>query len=327
MRSKKAEIAQLVEHTTENCGVLGPIPSLGIPSLSPSMKKLPSPLNVQALMRSHGLFPKKSLGQNFLTDPSTLQKIVDSAEIDPNAEVLEVGPGLGSLTRHLALAARRVVAVELDENLISILEEVLGDTDNVEIVHADILTLQPQKIMQENGYWVVANIPYYITSALIRHLLEAPIQPRRMVLTVQKEVADRITATPPDLSLLALGVQVYGRAQKVAVIPASAFYPTPQVDSAVVRVDIYPQPLIRTSSLNTFFRMAKAGFSQKRKTLRNSLSAGLSLSSQITGELLASAEIDPMRRAETLSIPEWSRLTERYLEEQQKAKDESKEKE
>jgi 16S rRNA (adenine1518-N6/adenine1519-N6)-dimethyltransferase len=158
---------------------------------------------------------------------------------------------------------------------------------------------------------VVANIPYYITSAVIRHLLESPLKPGRLVLTVQREVAGRITAGPGEMSLLALSVQVYGKPEIVARIPAGAFYPPPKVDSAVVRVDLYPDPLLPDPLLPIFFRLAKAGFSQKRKTLRNALSAGLALPPIEVEALLRSAGVDPMRRAETLSISEWSELAEK----------------
>lgn len=268
------------------------------------------PLNVAALLRAHGLSPKKSLGQNFLVDDSALERIVEAAEAQPESSVLEVGPGLGSLTRYLAAAARRVVAVEIDANLVALLEDVLGAAGNVEIVHGDILKLDPAQLMGENGYLVVANIPYYITSNLIRHLLESSLRPSRMVLTIQREVAERITARPPDMSLLALSVQVYGQPRVVARIPAGSFYPAPDVDSAVVRIELYPEPLIPLTRLDEFFRMAKAGFGQKRKTLRNSLSAGLSLSGEETSQMLLAAGIDPMRRAETLTLEEWKTLVE-----------------
>lgn len=278
--------------------------------MDPSLNNL-TPLHIPTLLKAHGLTPKKSMGQNFLVDSTALERIVEAAEIDLDSAVLEVGPGLGSLTRYLARAARRVVAVELDGSLIPVLEDVLSGFGNVEIVHGDILALDPAALMNQGGYWVVANIPYYITSNLIRHLLEAPLKPRRLVLTVQREVAERINARPGDMSLLALSVQVYGRPQVAARIPAGAFYPPPKVDSSAVRVDLYPEPLIPTSQLDTFFRLAKAGFGQKRKTLRNSLSAGLSLPGDQTAGLLRSAGIDPMRRAETLSIEEWKTLTEK----------------
>ncbi len=271
------------------------------------------PLEIGALLRKHGLRPKKGLGQNFLADPAALERIIAAAEIPPETAVLEIGPGLGNLTRYLAKAARRVVAVELDAALLPALQEVLAPFDNVEVVQGDILELNPADLMHEPGYHVVANIPYYITSAVIRRLLEAPLQPARIVLTVQKEVAERITAAPGKLSLLALSVQVYGQPKVSARIPAGAFYPPPNVDSAVVRVDLYPQPWIPTEQLDSFFRLAKAGFSQKRKTLRNSLSGGLGWKPERAQALLAAAGIDPMRRAETLSLDEWRELTAAYL--------------
>jgi 16S rRNA (adenine1518-N6/adenine1519-N6)-dimethyltransferase len=273
------------------------------------------PLNVAALLRTHGLSPKKSLGQNFLSDPITLERIVQAAEIPSGSTVLEVGPGLGSLTRYLAQVARRVVAVELDAALIPPLENVLSEVNNVEIIHADILKIAPADIMLEDQYLVVANIPYYITSNLIRHLLEAPRKPSRIVLTVQREVAERITASPGDMNLLALGVQVYGKPRVTLRIPAGAFYPPPTVDSSVVRVDLYPQPLIPPAHLETFFRLAKAGFGQKRKTLRNSLSAGISWPTERTVRMLLAAGIDPQRRAETLALEEWKVLVEAYASE------------
>lgn len=276
-----------------------------------SLNNLP-PLNVTALLRAHGLSPKKSLGQNFLIDSAALEHIIGAAEVPPDSSVLEVGPGLGSLTRYLALAARRVVAVELDANLIPVLEDVLQSAGNVEIVHGDMLKLDPAQLMNESGYLVVANIPYYITSNLIRHLLEAPLKPSRMVLTIQREVAERITAKPGDMSLLALSVQVYGMPKVAARIPAGSFYPAPDVDSAAVRIDLYPEPVIPTVQLDDFFRLSKAGFGQKRKTLRNSLSSGLSMSGERTAQMLQSAGIDPQRRAETLSMEEWKALTELF---------------
>lgn len=260
------------------------------------------------LLRRYGLAPHKGLGQNFLSDPGVLQRIVDAAGLPAPVDVLEVGPGLGSLTRYLAQAARHVVAVELDSDLLPVLEEVLGPSGNVEIVQGDIMALDPARLMGENGYFVVANIPYYITSALIRHLLEARLKPSRIVLTVQREVADRICAKPGDMSLLALSVQVYGKPSVAGRIPAGAFYPPPKVDSAVVRVDLYDQPLIPVDQLADFFRLTKAGFSQKRKTLRNALSGGLRLSGEQAAAMLTSAGVDPMRRAETVSIEEWQKI-------------------
>ena len=267
------------------------------------------PLNSAAILKSHGLFADKSLGQNFLQDPIALQRIVDSAEVLPTDTVLEIGPGLGALTRHLAAAAGEVVAVELDGRLIPALEKTIAGFTNIRIVQGDILDVSPTDIIPVEDYLVVANIPYYITSALLRHLLESNPRPRRVVLTVQKEVADRICAKPGDMSILALSVQVYGEPRVVAKIPAGAFHPAPKVDSAVVRIDMFPEPFIPFALLDTFFWLVKAGFSQKRKKLRNSLSAGMRKSTDEIEQSLLAAGIDPNRRAETLSLEEWRKLS------------------
>lgn len=305
---------------------------------------LPTPLNVPALLRTHGLTPKKSLGQNFLTDPALLERIVDAGQVTPTDTILEIGPGLGSLTRHLAARAARVLAVELDQHLIPLLREVLTPYPNVQIIHGDILQLDPKTILNDSAiqqinnqqstitnyqlpnhplppYLVIANIPYYITSAVIRHLLESGHPPTRIVLTIQREVAERICATAdrphkadPQMSLLALSVQVYGQPTIVAHIPASAFYPAPQVDSAIVRVDLYPEPRIPAPHLNTFFRLAKAGYGQKRKTIRNAFLGGLGWPKEKVDTLLQAAHLDPMRRAETLTLEEWGHLVNATLE-------------
>ncbi|MEW5869679.1 MAG: 16S rRNA (adenine(1518)-N(6)/adenine(1519)-N(6))-dimethyltransferase RsmA [Chloroflexota bacterium] len=271
------------------------------------------PLDAPGLLRRYGLRPDKRLGQNFLIDQAALQAVTAAAAIQPGDSVLEIGPGLGSLTRCLAAQASRVVAVELDGDLLPPLREALQPFDNVEIIQGDILALNPASLMPASGYLVVANIPYYITSALIRHLLESahrPQRPQRLVLTVQNEVARRICAQPGELSLLALSVQVYGAPRRLTVIPANAFYPAPKVDSAVVRVDLFPEARFPAAQLNLFFRLAKAGFSQKRKTLRNALAGGMRWSPSEAQVHLENAGIDPQRRAETLSLEEWERLVE-----------------
>ena len=277
------------------------------------MNEIP-PLNAAALLKRYDLRAHKGLGQNFLQDPLALEKIVSAAEIQPTDTVLEIGPGLGSLTRYLAVAAKEVIAVELDENLLPPLKMVLAPHRNVHLIAGDILKLAPKDLILQKDYIVVANIPYYITSAVIRHLLEKEPKPRRIVLTVQKEVAERICAKPGDMSLLALSVQVYGKPHIATTIPAEAFFPAPKVASAVLGVDIYPFPLIKEELLSTFFRLIKAGFSQKRKTLRNSLASGLHISPVNAADLLTGAGIDPQRRAETLSIPEWDTLSKIFTE-------------
>jgi 16S rRNA (adenine1518-N6/adenine1519-N6)-dimethyltransferase len=270
------------------------------------------PLNIPALLKQFGLRPRLGLGQNFLQDTLALQEIVRSANVLPSDDILEIGPGVGNLTRYLALAAQNVIAVELDANLFPVLEGVIAPYKNVRLVQGDILLLDPSDLMNKPGYLVVANIPYYITSALLRHLLESENKPRRLVLTMQEEVASRICARPGKMSLLALSVQVYGTPEIVAYIPAEAFYPAPKVDSAVLRVEILPEPLISPAQLEPFFKLIKAGFSQKRKTLRNSLSGGLGISPAEAENLLSRAGLDPMRRAETLSLEEWGKLCTFY---------------
>jgi 16S rRNA (adenine1518-N6/adenine1519-N6)-dimethyltransferase len=269
------------------------------------------PLNAAAVLKRYGLRADKALGQNFLQDESALEKIANAAEILEDDCVLEIGPGLGSLTRYLAVSAKKVTAVELDHDLLAPLQAVLQPYQNVRVVHGDILKLSISELVDQPNYIVAANIPYNITSAIIRHLLEGNVKPRRVVLTIQKEVAERICAKPGDLSLLALSVQVYGKPSIAAKIPAGAFHPAPKVDSAILRIDIYDEPLIPNDLSNIFFKLIKAGFSQKRKTLRNSLSSGLHIPATEAETLLASAGINPMRRAETLSIEEWKLLCEK----------------
>ncbi len=263
---------------------------------------------MRSLLHKHHLDPRKGLGQNFLVDHGALKKIVASADLSGKEDVLEIGAGLGSLTRLLALNARHVTAVEIDKNLVPLLHEVLISFKNIEIIQGDILDLDPRHLVENKGYVVVANIPYYITSAIIRHLLENPLQPSRLVLTMQREVAERICAGPGELSLLALSVQLYGKPRIAAEIPASAFYPAPKVDSATLRVDLYPEPFLNTGQRDIFFNVIKAGFSQKRKMLRNTLAAGLHLSAEQTNAVLAAAGIDPTRRAQTVDLVEWRTL-------------------
>lgn len=275
--------------------------------------QLPS-ISVPKLLKTHGLVPKKSLGQNFLIDDAAIQRIVEGAGVQPTDTVLEIGPGLGGLTRYLAVNAKRVVAVELDQKLIPVLNKVISPYDNVEVIHGDMLKLDPNAIMGDDPFICIANIPYYITSALMRHLLEAKVRPERVVFTMQKEVAERIIAAKGKMSLLSLSVHVYGNPTRVAEIPARAFFPTPSIDSVTLRVDMYSEPRIPMTQMDHFFRLAKAGFSQKRKNLRNSLSGGLHISKEETVSMLEEADIVPTRRAETLTLDEWGKLTTIFLD-------------
>ena len=270
------------------------------------------PLAVSSLMHDYGIKPKKGLGQNFLIDETYLAKITEAAHIDKNTDVLEIGAGMGNLTRHLAATARHVTAVELDRQLIPILKTVTRDFTNVRIVQGDILKLPVNDLMDALGYVVAANIPYYITSALIRYLLECTAKPSAIVLTIQREVAQRICADAGELSLLALSVQVYGSPMMTARIPSGAFYPVPKVDSAVLTVGLYDQPLIPYKLLDSFFRLAKAAFTQKRKMLHNTLAGAPELNKEKADHLLSRAGIDPKRRAQMLTIGEWKQLTSAY---------------
>lgn len=243
-----------------------------------------------------------------MVDHDALTRIVDCAGLHGNEAVLEIGAGLGSLTRILATRAKSVTAVEIDHHLVPVLREVTARFTNVEVLQGDILELDPADLLPEAGYVVVANIPYYITSAIIRHLLESRLKPSKMVLTMQQEVAERICAQPGDLSVLALSVQVFGSPNIAAHIPAGAFYPAPKVDSATLVVDLYEEPFINSRMLPLFFTLVKIGFSQKRKMLRNTMSAGLHISSDEASNLLSRAGIDPARRAQTLDLVEWRTL-------------------
>jgi len=264
-------------------------------------------------LRRFNFTPKKSLGQNFLFDETILDRIVAAGEVTTNDVVLEIGPGAGSLTRRLAESAKEVVTVELDDRLIPILEYTLADHPNVKIVHGDILktseAFKTSEVYGSEVSKVVANIPYYLTSAIIRHLLESKTKPSLIVLTVQREVAERICAKPPEMSVLAVSVQVYGEPRIVGVIPASAFYPKPDVDSAIVRIDLFNEsPFAESNNADRFFSIVKAGFSQKRKKLKNALASGLKIKMDEVQTMLNEAGIDSNRRAETLTVEEWKRI-------------------
>jgi 16S rRNA (adenine1518-N6/adenine1519-N6)-dimethyltransferase len=266
-----------------------------------------TPLDAHALLKQYGLRPSKGLGQNFLTSHAILERIASAAELTPDDTVLEIGAGLGTLTEALAQTAGRVVAVEIDERMVAVLHDTLPDS-NVEIVQGDILTLNPAALVAPaTQYLVVANLPYYITSAVLRHLLEAHPGPQRMVVTVQREVAERIVARPGEMSLLSVSVQFYGQPQMLFHIKPGSFYPPPDVESAVIRVDTHNTPPVDVEDAETFFRVVKAGFSQRRKQLRNTLASGLNLPPEEVASKLQQAGIDPKRRAQALSLEEWAK--------------------
>jgi 16S rRNA (adenine1518-N6/adenine1519-N6)-dimethyltransferase len=271
-------------------------------------------MDVRTLLKQHNLRPSKGLGQNFLVNQAVLEKIVAAAELTPDDTILEIGAGLGTLTEQLARTAGRVVAVELDERLMPVLQDTLSGFDNITLIQGDILSLDPadlfiaaagQLTSQPTNYKVVANLPYYITSAVLRHLLEASLKPQRMVITVQREVAERIVARPGEMSLLAVSVQFYGHPQVLFRIKPGSFYPAPDVESAVVRVDMHDAPPVDVEDVDAFFRVVKAGFAQRRKQLRNTLAGGLHLLPEEVTAKLHEAGMDPKRRAQTLSLEEW----------------------
>jgi len=268
--------------------------------------------NPRTLLEIHELLPKKSLGQNFIHDTNMLEKIVNTAEIMPDDTVVEIGPGTGAMTRVLASKARHVICVEIDKSLRPVLESELAEFDNVLLVFDDILKVDILHLVGTKPFVVVANVPYYITSKIIRQLLDVHRRPRTIVLTIQYEVAERICAEPGDMSLLAVSVQFYGKPSLVTKVNPAVFWPRPDVDSAILRIDPFDHPQFDVPDSKTFFRVVKAGFSQKRKQLKNSLGGGLGMKSKVAGGLLEDAGIDVKRRAETLTLAEWAALSRVY---------------
>lgn len=262
---------------------------------------------------------RKSLGQNLLTDPVYLQRIAEAAELSPHDLVLEIGPGTGNLTANLLPDAGHVVAVELDRRMIEVLEQRFRDAENLTLVQGDILEVNLPQLLQPwlarfPTFKAAANLPYYLTSAAIRLLLELPVAPVLAVLTVQLEVARRICAAPGKMSLLAVAVQWYAEPRIVTKVPAGAFTPVPKVDSAVLRLETRPQPAAPIPTEQQFFQVVKAGFSQRRKQLRNALSAALRIPPTQVESVMRMAGVDPKRRAETLSLEEWAALSRAFSE-------------
>lgn len=267
-------------------------------------------MNPREVMDAYKLNPKKSLGQNFMHDPNTIEKIVSTAELMPDDTVVEIGPGTGELTAVLAEYAKHVMAIELDERLEPILEDRFAKTSNVYLLFQDVLKTDILSLVGNKDFVVVANVPYYITTAIIQHLLEQPHRPKRIVMTMQYEVAERICATNPgDMTILSNSVQYFGKPEIVSKLNPAVFWPRPNINSAILRIDTYEKPIVDVPDDKLFFRVVKAGFSQKRKQLRNSISGGLQIKSKIAKQYLDTAEIDSHRRAETLTLEEWAQLT------------------
>jgi 16S rRNA (adenine1518-N6/adenine1519-N6)-dimethyltransferase len=271
-----------------------------------------SPLaQVKKLLRQAGLKARKSLGQHFLVDEAVLNTVVEAAELSPKDTVIEVGPGLGILTTELVNRAGDVVAVELDTKLASLLGRRLASLANLRVINADILKVNLSQLLEGKGkYKVVANLPYYITSPVLRHFVEASPKPSLMVVMVQKEVGEAIVAGPGKMSMLAVSLQVYTEPRIISYVSAQSFYPEPKVDSAILRFDILPEPRVKVADIDGFFQIVRCGFSLPRKQLHNSIAHGLGMEPTEVASLLEQAHIDHKRRAETLSLEEWARLYE-----------------
>jgi len=265
-------------------------------------------------LRSLDLRARKGLGQHFLVDDRVLKRIVSAAKLAANDTVVEVGPGLGILTKELARRAGRVIAIELDPKLASALEQALASIANVTIVNADVLESDPGVLIRKATgdvgarYKVVANLPYYIATAVVRHFLEAGLKPQLVVITVQKEVAQVMVAQPGKMSLMSVSVQFYGKPSIVDYVPARSFYPAPKVDSAIVRIELYDRPAVEVEDVAQFFEVVRGGFAAPRKQLHNSLAQGLKISSAEAAALLERAGISQERRAQTLTLEEWARV-------------------
>lgn len=261
---------------------------------------LPVKKTIGGLSKKHGIRPQKHLGQNFLVNKGILEKIITAADIKDEF-VLEVGPGLGIMTKELADRAKKVLAVEKSKEMVAILKETLQEYKNIEIIEEDILKFNLAGL---RDYKVVANLPYYIATPTIRKFLEAENQPRKMVLMVQKEVAQRICAKPPEMSLLAVAVQFYGEPRIICRVSRGSFWPTPKVDSAVLEIKPRPAPI---PNVQQFFEIVKRGFAHPRKQLINNLGRGEAME-----RWLEKNNIKPNQRAETLSLEDWLNLSKTF---------------
>ncbi len=278
-------------------------------------KRLSSHSATMDLVKKHGFKFTKSLGQNFLIDDNIVDKIVAGAGIGPGDKIIEVGPGIGTLTREMASRAQNLMAVEIDKNLIPILEDTLGDYDNVKIVNEDIIKADIRGLIDENlgggPVKLVANLPYYITTPIIMRFLEENINVTDIVVMVQKEVAERMNAQPggKDFGALSVAVQYYCDTEIVAKVPRHLFVPQPNVDSIVIALRVRPERKYKVDDEDLYFKVVKAAFGQRRKTLLNSISSMGNLSKDQVKEALEEAGIDPKRRGETLSLDEFAILS------------------
>ena len=283
------------------------------------MMKLYAPSTIREIKEKYGFKLSKSLGQNFLTDKHIIDKIIEESYIEEDDLVIEIGPGIGVLTNEAAQCAGKVIAVEIDKNLIPILQETLGEHDNVEVINKDILKTNLNEVIEENriingkelgAVRIIGNLPYYITTPIIMKILEDGVKANSITIMMQKEVADRIKAEPGTKAYgaLSVAVQYYCTVAHVVNAPKEVFVPNPKVDSTVIRLDIRKEKPVELKDEKLFFQCIKAGFGQRRKTMSNSLTGVNGMSKADVGQVLDSIGIDAGRRAETMSIDEFAAL-------------------
>ncbi|MFC4713844.1 16S rRNA (adenine(1518)-N(6)/adenine(1519)-N(6))-dimethyltransferase RsmA [Planococcus dechangensis] len=284
-------------------------------------KDIATPIRTQEIMARHGLTFKKSLGQNFLIDPNILRKIVSQAGLTKQSAAIEIGPGIGALTEHLARDAGKVLAFEIDQRLLPVLEDTLSPYDNVKVIHSDILKADVERAIREelagfDDIMVVANLPYYVTTPIILKLLLEKLPIRGLVVMLQKEVAERITAKPGTKAYgsLSIAIQYYTQAEFAMTVPKAVFMPQPNVDSAVIRMIKRTEPIVNVIDEDFFFTVTRGSFVQRRKTILNNLQSALpdgKAKKELILEALEQAGIDPARRGETLSIKEFGLLADK----------------
>lgn len=283
-------------------------------------KDIATPVRTKEILDKYGFSFKKSLGQNFLIDTNILNRIVDHAELTETSGAIEIGPGIGALTEQLARRSKKVVAFEIDQRLLPILQETLDPYPNVNIIHSDVLKADVRAVIETefagfDDVMVVANLPYYVTTPIIMKLLEEKLPIRGIVCMLQKEVADRIAAKPgtKEYGSLSIAVQYYTKAETVMIVPKTVFVPQPNVDSAVIRLTLHAEPPVKVTDETFFFFVTRSSFAQRRKTIQNNLISQLPDGKERKEDILAAlneAEIVPSRRGETLSIEEFARLSE-----------------
>lgn len=284
------------------------------------MKDIATPSRTKDILARHGFSFKKSLGQNFLIDPNILHRITETAGLTKKTGVIEIGPGIGALTEHLARAAGKVVAFEIDQRLLPILDETLAPYDNVKVIHGDVLKADVKQVVAEEfqGFdelMVVANLPYYVTTPIIMKLLEDKVPVTGFVVMLQKEVGDRISAKPStkDYGSLSIAVQYYTEPSIAFIVPKTVFMPPPNVDSAIIKLDVRTEPAVAVKDETFFFTVTRAAFAQRRKTIQNNLLNGLPSGKERKEAVLAALEeagVEPSRRGETLSLAEFARLAD-----------------